>query len=44
MAAAKLYGKNSPQYRGVNTAFAKVGLDGTWKAPPGKLADWAVDW
>lgn len=32
-AAQELYGKNSRRYRGVNAAFAKVGLNGGWKAP-----------
>ena len=32
-AAEDRYGRDSSQYRGVNEAFAAVGLDGTWEAP-----------
>jgi bacillolysin len=31
--AEELYGADSPEYRGVDDAFAAVGLDGTWEAP-----------
>lgn len=32
-AAREVYGADSPEYRGVNSSFAAVGLDGTWVAP-----------
>jgi bacillolysin len=32
-AARDRYGRDSPEYRGVDKAFRDVGLDGTWKAP-----------
>lgn len=32
-AARELYGAGSPQVRGVDEAFAAVGLDGSWTAP-----------
>ena len=32
-AAEDRFGRDSSQYRGVNEAFAAVGLDGTWEAP-----------
>jgi Zn-dependent metalloprotease len=31
--AAKMWGEDSPEYRGTNESFAAVGLDGTWEAP-----------
>jgi Zn-dependent metalloprotease len=31
--AGDRYGEDSPEYRAVNEAFAKVGLDGSWEAP-----------
>ena len=31
--AARLWGEDSPEYRGTNESFAAVGLDGTWEAP-----------
>ena len=31
--AAAKYGKDSPQYKGVDKAFRDVGLDGKWRAP-----------
>ena len=32
-AAEELYGEDSLEYRGVDEAFERVGLDGTWEAP-----------
>lgn len=32
-AAEELYGEDTPEYRGVDEAFADVGLDGSWEAP-----------
>ena len=31
--ARELFGQDSPEYEGVDTSFAAVGLDGTWVAP-----------
>ena len=31
--AARLWGEDSPEYRGTDESFAAVGLDGTWEAP-----------
>jgi Zn-dependent metalloprotease len=31
--AKEQFGEDSPEYRGVNSSFAAVGLDGTWVAP-----------
>jgi bacillolysin len=31
--ARKLWGVDSPEYRGTDESFAAVGLDGTWEAP-----------
>ena len=31
--ARRLWGEDSPEYRGTNESFAAVGLDGTWEAP-----------
>ena len=31
--AQRLWGEDSPEYRGTNESFAAVGLDGTWEAP-----------
>lgn len=31
--ARELYGEDSPEYEGVDSSFAAVGLDGTWVAP-----------
>jgi Zn-dependent metalloprotease len=31
--AERLWGVDSPEYRGTNESFAAVGLDGTWEAP-----------
>jgi bacillolysin len=32
-AARDLYGQDSTDFKGVNDAFAAVGLDGSWEAP-----------
>ena len=31
--ARRLWGEDSPEYRGTDESFAAVGLDGTWEAP-----------